>query len=333
MDIGFLDVLFAVLSLIILIIPGYILVKTKFIGQTAGNVLSTVVLYVCQPALAFMGFQKAEYNGDIAINMLIVAGLATLVHLLMFCIVYLVTKRVDGTPKHNVMKYACIFGNCGYMGLPFLQALFGVNDKVLGEILIYGAIVIAIFNILNWTLGVYMVSKDKKEISVKKILLNPTIIAVVLGFVLFVTLQKPLVDVVVKGNFFDGLLEAIMKGVNFLSDTVTPLSMMVIGIRLANVKLSTLVTEKTTYFVAGLKLIVMSLIAILLVAFLPLDNLVKNVMFFLLSMPCATSTALFAIRYGSDDSVASIYVIFTTIASILTIPLMYLFFDFMIGLV
>ena len=333
MDIGFLDVLLAVFSLIILIIPGYILVKVKFLGQNAGNVLSTVVLYVCQPALAFIGFQKANFNSSIALNMLIVAGLSILIHVVMYFVVWVATIRVGKTPKYNVMKYACIFGNCGYMGLPFLQALFGGSDAVLGEILIYGAIVISIFNIFNWTLGVYMVSKDKKEISVKKILLNPTIIAVVLGFVLFVTLQRPLVDVVAQGNFFDGLLESIMKGVNFLSETVTPLSMMVIGIRLANVKMSRLLTEYSVYPVVGLKLIVMSFIAIIMVAFLPVSTLVKNVMFFLFSMPCATSTALFAIRYGSDDSVASIYVIFTTIASILTIPLMYLFFNFMIGLV
>lgn len=334
MDISFLDVLFTVFSLIILIIPGYLLVKTKLLGQSAGNALSTVVLYVCQPALAFIGFQKTNYNSNIAINMLIVAGLAIFLHLVMFGIVWLVTIRAGKTPKVNVMKFASMFGNCGYMGLPFLKSLFeGQGEAVYGEILIYGAIVIAVFNLFCWTLGVYMVSGDKKEVSVKKILLNPTIIAVVLGFLSFVIFQKPIADVVVAGNFFDRLFESLMKGLNFLADTVTPLSMIVIGIRLANVKFTRLFTEKTTYVVSFTKLVVMSVITILSVAFLSISIEVKNVLFFLLSMPCAANTALFAIRYGSDESVGSIYVLFSTIASILTIPLMYMLFNWVIGLV
>lgn len=333
MSIGFLDVLLAVFSLIILIVPGYILVKTKLVTQNAGNVLSMVVLYVCQPALAFIGFQKTSFDSNIPINMLIVAGLTIFVHLVMYGLVWLITIRVGKTPKLNVMKYALMFGNCGYMGLPFLQSLFGGDQTIYGNILIYGAVVIAIFNIFSWTLGVYMVSGDKKEVSIKKIVLNPTIIAIFLGFIVFIVCKQPLVDLVTQGTFFDGFIEAFMKGVNFLSDTVTPLSMMVIGIRLASVKPKTLITEKSTYLVVLSKLIVMSLVSILTVAFLPVSDLVKNVIFFLLSMPCATSTALFAIRYGADDKVGSIYVIFSTIVSIVTIPLMYLLFNFMIGLV
>lgn len=333
MGISFLDVLFTVFSLVILILPGYALVKTKLLDQNAGSVLSTVVLYVCQPAIAFIGFQKAGFNSSIALNMLIVAGLAVILHLAMYLVVWLITLKMKKTPKLNVIRYASMFGNCGYMGLPFLQSLFVGQDAVFGEILIYGAIVIAVFNLLSWTLGVYMVSGDKKEVSLKKIIFNPTIIAIVIGFILFMTVKTPLTDVAVNGSFIDGLLEGVMKAVTFLSDTVTPLSMMVIGMRLASIKPTTLITEKSTYAVSGLKLIVMPMLTILCVAFLPINHLVKNVMFFLLSMPCAASTALFAIRYGGDDKAGAIYVILSTILSILTIPLAFLLFEFFVGLV
>lgn len=324
MEIAFSDVLFSVFSLVLLIIPGYLLVKAKVIGQSAGEACSAIVLYGCQPAMLFMSFQKVAYDSRILWNMLIVAGLTALVHGAMIGGVLLFTRKMPKSTKLNVIKYACVFSNCGYMGIPFLQSLF--SGAYLGEVLIYAAVVIAVFNILSWTIGVYFVSGDKKALSVKKMFLNPTIIAAVVGFLFFILLKKPFVELAPSGTALDMLLEKAVQSLNFIGDTVTPLSMTVIGIRLANVKLTRLFTEKSAYAVAGIKLIAMSVITIACVAFLPVSTVVKYVMFFLLSMPCATSTALFAIRFNADEDAGSIYVLFTTIASIVTIPLTYLLF-------
>ena len=95
MSIGFLDVLLAVLSLIVLVVPGYLLVKGKLINQSAGEVCSSIVLYGCQPALVFMGFQKAEYNSQIGLNMIIVALLGALMHFVMFGVMQLCTIKAN----------------------------------------------------------------------------------------------------------------------------------------------------------------------------------------------------------------------------------------------
>jgi predicted permease len=68
------------------------------------------------------------------------------------------------------------------------------------------------------------------------------------------------------------------------------------------------------------------------VAFLPVDNMVKIAMFFLLSMPCATSTAMYAIRFNGEGDCASVFVLLTTILSILTIPIMFLLFNGVFGI-
>ena len=114
---------------------------------------------------------------------------------------------------------------------------------------------------------------------------------------------------------------------------VTPLSMMVIGVKLANVKLTRLFTDKWAYVSSFFKLVVMSLVAMLCVAFLPIDTAVKYAVFFCLSMPSATGTVLFAVRFGGDGDSASIFVLLSTILSILTIPLMFLMFSGVFGVV
>lgn len=331
MQIDFFSVLITVLSLILLAVPGYLLVKTKLLPEKAAETCSAIVLYGCQPALVFMGFQKTEYDVQIGINMLIVAGLSILVHLIMMGVAYLCIRNKDNNAKLNVVRYAFVFGNCGYMGLPFLQSLFG--GEYPGEVLIYGAVVIAIFNIMCWTLGIYMITGDKKNMSFKKIVLNPTIIGVVLGFIVFVIAKVPIVKLATDGGTLDMILEKLVQSLNFLGDMVTPLAMIVLGIRLSNVNIKQLFMDKWAYIVCFFKLIIMSLVTMLITAFLPVGTIVKYALFFLLSMPCATNTALFAIKFNSDGDSGSVFVLLSTILSIATIPLMFLIFTNLFGVV
>jgi predicted permease len=200
-----------------------------------------------------------------------------------------------------------------------------------GEIIIYAAVVISIFNILNWTVGVYMITKDKGNISLKKVLLNPTIIAVFIGALYFFIVKRPIVELASKGSVLENALTKIMGSLDQVGNMVTPLSMFVIGMRLANVKMKQLFLNKWAYVVCVMKLAVMSCVSVLLVVFLPVSVVVKYVIFFLFSMPSATSSALFAVKFGGDSDSASIFVLLTTILCILTIPLTYLVFGGVLG--
>ena len=74
--ISFLDVLITVVFLLLLAVPGYIFSKTKMFPKSASETLSVIVLYGCQPILIITSFQGCAFNTDIAINMLLVAGIA-----------------------------------------------------------------------------------------------------------------------------------------------------------------------------------------------------------------------------------------------------------------
>ncbi len=332
MTIDFLTVFITVFSLVILVLPGYLLTKLKMIGKGAESVLSVLVLYCCQPMLMIKGFQT-EYDSSIAINMLIVAGLALVVHMIMIGIMYLFVKNKSNDAKINCVRFSSVFSNCGYMGLPFLKTLFAGDSVVMSQIIIYGAVVIAIFNFLNWSIGIYMMTGNKKEMSIKNALLNPTVIAIFIGLIFFFAVQTPLADVAVEGSALELILTKIMQSVDFLAEMVTPLAMMVIGVKLANVKLKNLFLDKWAYVSSFFKLVVMSLVAMLCVAFLPVDTVVKYAIFFCLSMPSATGTVLFAVRFGGDADSASVCVLLSTVLSIITIPLMFLVFSGIFGVV
>lgn len=320
MQLDFLNVLFTVLFLVILVLPGYILVKMKMVGERADATLSTIVLYIAQPMLMLTSFQK-QFDSKILINMLITAGLAIAVHGIMILFVIFVIRDKDS--RASCAKATSVFANCGYMGLPFLSMLFGSNS---GEVLIYAAMVIAVFNFFHWSIGIYLISGKKENINIKNALLNPTVIAIIVGLILFVAVQTPFVDLAPQNSTLDNVLEKFMKSLNYLAEMVTPLAMIVIGMKLAKVQFKNMIKEKYVYIACFNKLILMSIISILLVVFLPIDDTVKYAIFFCLSMPSATGNALFAVKFGGDGEMASVVVMLSTILSILTIPLMFLLF-------
>jgi len=321
--VDFLTVLIAVVSLIIIAVPGFLIVKTKLVDSSATGALSAIVLYVCAPAQVFMGFQKTSFNKDIGINMLIVAGLATLIHLLMILIMYLSIRGKEQQRKKSVVRLAGVFGNAAYMGLPFLQILYPNN----AQMVVYASVVISIFNILTWTFGVYMITGNLKDVSLKKVIFHPVIIAVVLGVLSFVLIQKPITDICANGTTGKTVLQSLLNGVDMVGNMVTPLAMFVIGMRLANVNLQQLFLDKWAYISSMFKLVVMSFLTILITVFLPIDTTVKCAIFFLHSMPSAASCALQSVRFGGDGDFASVAVLLSTLLSIITIPLTYLLFS------
>lgn len=319
---NFIDVLFTVVFLILLAAPGYIFAKLKMLPEKAAETISTIVLYCCQSVIVITSFQKRPYDPTIGLNMLYVGLFATAVHMIMFAILKFVFVKKSTEAKIKVVKYASVYSNCGFMGFPFLQSLF--SGEMQAEVMIYGAVIVAVFNLLNWTFGVYIMTGDKKQVSPKKIIFNPVIISLVIGFLLFIVLQKPLVELAPSSEVATSILVKFMASMNYLADMVTPCSMIVIGIRLANVNIKQLFLDRWAYVAAFFKLIIMPVIAMLTVAFFPVESSIKYTVFFLLAMPAATSTTMFAVKFNADADFASVCVLLSTVLSVVTIPLMYL---------
>ncbi len=320
---NFENVLITVVALLLLAVPGFIFAKLKMFPEGASKAFSVMVLYGCQPVMIIVCFQKTAFDPALGLNMLYVFLLAVAVHAAMFALLFLCFRKAPKDDKTKIIKYAGSFSNCGFMGVPFLQALFDGNAAQ-GEILIYGAIVIAVFNVFNWTVGVFMMTGDIKQVSLKKIALNPVIISVVIGFLLFVLIGKPIVSLAEEGTTMHTVLSRFMQTLNIISEAVTPLSLTVIGIKLAGVNLKKLFLDLKAYLAVFFKNIVMPLIAMFATAFLPVDSTVKYAVFFLLSMPAATGTTLFAVKFGADADFASVCVILSTALSVVSVPLLFL---------
>ena len=264
------------------------------------------LLYVCSPALSIYSFQQAECNMEILINIGILLLVTTFMQVLIMGIGFLInikTYKIDGASR--VATVAAAFGNVGFFGVPILQALLPDHP----EAMVYSAVMSVMMNLIGWTLGMFMMSGDRKHVSVKNFLINPTTLCLLIALPLFFTntsLPKP-----------------VMNFVEFFSKMSTPTAMTVLGMRLAFVKFRDLMDYRQVVAIF-LKLIALPLITFGIMYALPVDETLKISTYILSCMPPAAITLNFAELSNTSPKTAANIVVVGSLLVAITLPVLLL---------
>lgn len=292
--------------LVALCLPGFFLTKANVLKEEHIKGFAVFLLYVCSPALSIYSFQQAECNMEILINIGILLLVTTFMQVLIMGIGFLInikTYKIDGASR--VATVAAAFGNVGFFGVPILQALLPDHP----EAMVYSAVMSVMMNLIGWTLGMFMMSGDRKHISVKNFLINPTTLCLLIALPLFFTntsLPKP-----------------VMNFVEFFSKMSTPTAMTVLGMRLAFVKFRDLMDYRQVVAIF-LKLIALPLITFGIMYALPVDETLKISTYILSCMPPAAITLNFAELSNTSPKTAANIVVVGSLLVAITLPVLLL---------
>lgn len=301
-----------VIIFVALAMPGYILVKSKMLKSTDCGVLSRVLTSVGMPFLILSGTLQIKLNSEFYLT----AGIATAIFIVVTFIIYKLTllffNKMDDQKKRGMMRFSVIYSNNGFLGLPLAMAVFQESAPTAIAILI---IMNLLQNLITIDFGAALVSGEKLKLSTKKILLNPLLIAFVLGLILNAT----------------GVVTALPEVKTFsdhLKNIVTPISMTILGMKLAGVKIPDMFKSKKMYYVSALKLVLLPVIGVAIAIgatelfSLPVDLVLATFVCF--AMPTAGLASTLADQHDGDVEGAVFYTLGSTILSIATIPLLYL---------
>ncbi|MDO5014699.1 MAG: AEC family transporter [Clostridia bacterium] len=287
-----------VFILFIMVVIGIISAKAKIIDEKSIKSLTNfVLLFVC-PAAIIRSFYRKVNSAQLK-SLGIVAIVTFVCFLISILIAYLFIKDKDKSTE-KLYRFAVIFSNAGFMGLPLEQALLG------DEGVFYGAIYLGVFNIFIWTYGLFMMSSGKERFSVKKILLNPGVVAVCIGLILMISQMK--------------LPEVAVSSLDMLSAMNAPLPMIIIGYYLSLLKKEDFKRWKQ-YYAIFLRLIVVPVIILPILYFIKMDKTAAMVCLIGAGTPVAAILTMFAAKYDANEKLGATLVSISTIVSLITLPL------------
>ena len=304
----------------LLIIPGFVLGKARLIERGALVSMTNILMYVAMPFLVFGKLVATDLRQISYVDILLCTVIPAVMILGGLLVAVLVFRKKGDDTRHRVGRFCAVMPNCGFLGIPLAEVLFPTRPEV--------AIYMSLFNVVSTflllTVGVYVLSGDKKDISFRRAVLSPIMASIVLGVIVSlsgISAQVPQIAT------YSGILAAL----------TTPLSMLVLGVELSGLRFRRLVCTPALYVTAALKLVLMPVATVLLLFVLklcglPLSAPVMAALFLATAVSTAASAPAMSKKYGQDGELAAILTLGTTVLCTLTLPLLYLLADLLLGL-
>lgn len=289
--------------LYVLVAVGFVCDRLGVYTEKAARLTNDLLFYIVTPAIILRAFTTMVRTPETLRALLLSFLGGTVLHVLAI-LLSLPFFRKGEKRTSSVYRFACVYGNVGYMVLPLAQAVLGEEG------VFFCSGVLIPFNIFLFTHGVRLMSPridENTAFSWKRLVLNPGVISVLLGLPLFLlSVSMPRI---------------LAEPIGHLASLNTPLAMLMFGTYLSKTDLRHLFVRPQIYLVAFLKLIVLP--AVLLCGFklFGLSGVLLTALLISSSAPTANTTAMFAAKYDCDTEAASQTVAVVSFLSVLTMPL------------
>lgn len=292
---------------LILVAIGYAAGKVGIIKKESMSSISGFLIKIILPALTISliwqnnttFFSMAEYGRIVFCQIT--------VYFLLAGTGILATRflPIKGTTQ-NIFRGCMVGGNYGFVVIPLIMALFSETGGTR-----YIPICSVVDTTMVWTLGFVLFTKGigEKENTLKKIVLNPIFISIILGLLL-TTFRVPVPGVV-------------MDTVTSLGNTSYSWGLMYLGCSLSFLKLENLKGAWCIGIQAFLKLLAVPAVVYFISSrFLPQEEAL--ILMLIAAAPSMTTSTMIAKQYRLDEEYASATVAVTTLLCMVTIPVLFL---------
>ena len=288
-------------AMVLMILAGFAAARARLLPEGSGKAVSAVVMFILAPCMVFSAFQM-EFSMEKLVGLLIGLAAGIAVHVLYIPFSVLMARMLG---MDNLDRASMIYSNSGNLIVPLLGAVLG------SEYVFYSCGYLAVQTTLIWVHCIRLASSEA-EINLKKILLNPNIIAMELGLIFFLLpLHLP------------GVLQ---NTVDRIGSTIGPMSMIGIGIIMSSMNIAAVFKDKKTWALTVLRLVVFPLVFVILLAFshvaslFPLAGKVLVATVLAAAGPTAVSISQQAEVYGGDSVRAGKVNVMTTLFCVITMP-------------
>ncbi len=206
---------------------------------------------------------------------------------------------------YNMMT---VFGNLGFIGIPVALAVLGSGC------MIYAAMFNLVFNILIYTYGMIVMTSEKEggreKFDWKKLLNTGNLAAIIAIIVYLADIQLPAIA---------------STALTYMANTVTFLSVLVIGASVARLPLKSIFTEGRLYLFILIRMLAFPIAVALVMKRVFNDPIVVGLSVLMVAMPAANMPLMLAETYGQDTKLLSKGIVLSTLCSVVTITITAMF--------
>ena len=289
----------------ILILTGFVLYKKKMISDSASKDLSALVVNVCSPGLVIVSMFN-DLSQIPRENVIFVGAISVIFYLFLIFFGYFLVwvLKVPGHLK-NAYVLMTVFGNTGFIGIPVALAIIGPESMV------YVIVFNFLFNLTIFTFGIMLLKKDNqgKKQSWKDYL-SPGLLACIAAFAIY--------------WFHIELPEEIETLAGYYGNACTLLSMIVIGISLAGMKVKDMMKNRRLLVFVFIRFIAFPILLALALRPVLSDLLIREVVLLMVALPVGNFPAMLCEQYGRDPKPIAEGIVVTTILSVFTITLTFM---------
>lgn len=296
---GFLDTLSEMLVLLFAIFAGWCANRLGILGGEVDKKISKLLLDITLPAMILGAVCTGDALPERAV-VLSVLKTALVFYAMEFAFALAVPPLLGGTPEQKgVWRFTLVFGNLGFIGYPVATALFGP------EALFYAVVLVLPFNLMAYTLGPLMLA-GAKRFSVRQ-MFSPAAVAALAALVIALTRQRP--------------PQAVGEAFELVGSITVPLSLMFVGSLLAGMPLAHLLASPRLWALTAVRLLVMPAALVPLLRLMGTDPFILGIAVAEMGMPTAVNGSILCMEYGGDADCMAQITFVSTLASIVTIPI------------
>lgn len=295
-------------------IPGFLLGRLGRVSEKTVEGITAILTDMAMPCLVFAKLISTDPAQIGWFDLAVCAFFPVVLEIILFFICQALFKTKENG-EAEVSRFCAIFSNCGFLGIPLAASLFPNEPRAV--------VLVSIFNVLSTfmmlTLGVYILSGDRKHISLRRAIFKPITVSILLGGA-----------VIVFG--LNKKIPFLGEYTGYLADLTTPLSMTVLGVLFAKACPKKLFARPSLYLASAVKLIASPLISLLLLTALKfllrleISASLAAAIFISSGVSTAATAPAMAQAYGKDAQEATAITILTTLLCMFTLPLLSLLF-------
>lgn len=298
------------MTLFALVIVGFVAGKLGYLGGDFDRQLSRLVINITCPALILSSAMTGQLPDRRYILPLLAISVITYVVLTAVAFLlprYLTRQQQD----EGVVGFALMFGNVGFMGYPVVASIFG------HEAVFYAAVLNVVNTFAVFTIGTVLVtgsSEVEGSRFQKKVLYSTPMLAAYLTMAI-VALE------------IDNIPAFVSQPLTMLGNITVPAALLIIGSSMSQLSLRTMLGNRTVYLTTLFRLVLLPVAVYYLTSLLGFSAFVVNINTLVIAMPVATYGTILCLKYGRDTTVITEVTFITTLLSMLTIPLLVMFFQ------